>query len=194
MEKLFIATGNAHKITEFKEIFKTLGLEFDVVCPKDFNDDSEPNENGNSYAENSYIKAKYYYDKYKIPTIADDSGIEIDFYDGKPGIYSARFLPELNYKDKNNHILNEMRGSDNRGASFHCLATYIKDDVAKSYEGILYGHIADIQDGSKGFGYDPIFVAEGQTETNAVLGEEFKNKYSHRAIALGKWAKDLENK
>lgn len=194
MKKILVATGNPNKVIEFKEITDDLGLDIEYVCPKDFNDDSEPNENGNTYKENSYIKAKYYYDKYHLPTIADDSGIEIDFYDGKPGIHSARWMKELSYKDRNTKITEEMKNSSNRGASFHCAITYIENDIVKQYEGIVKGSIADSIKGDKGFGYDPIFITDGQTLSNGELGDDFKKKYSHRALALRKWAKDYEEK
>ena len=193
MEKILIATGNAHKVSEFSSILRNLGADVELVSPKDLGDDSEPVENGDSYAENSRIKASYYYEKYHMPTIADDSGIEIDFYDGEPGIYSARFLPEMNYKEKNEYITSQMKGSRNRGASFHCVVTFIKDGITKQYEGILYGKIAECPSGSEGFGYDPIFIPEGHDRTNADLGQEFKDGHSHRALALKKWVEDNES-
>lgn len=192
MKKIFIATGNAHKIEEFLDIFKTLNLDVELISPKDFNDTSEPVEDGKSYQENSYIKAKYFYDKYHYPTIADDSGVEIDFFDGKPGIYSARFLDGKPYSEKNDYITKQMEGSTNRGASFHCAVTYIENDVVKTYEGVVYGTIAPKPMGVEGFGYDPIFITNGYDKTNALMGQEFKNEHSHRAIALRKWAEDLE--
>lgn len=193
MEKILIATGNPHKVSEFKEILEVLDINVELVSPKDLGEYSEPVENGNSYAENSYIKAKYYYDLYHLPTLADDSGIEIDFYDGKPGIYSARFLSDLSYKDRNAHIINEMKDSDNRGAKFKCYVTYIKDDKVSNYEGIVEGSIAFDAKGDEGFGYDPIFIPKGESKSNAQLGQDYKNRYCHRAIALQKWAKDYEN-
>ena len=194
MKTIMIATGNPHKVKEFKEIFDVFELEINLVSPKDYNDDSEPIEDGNSYKENSLIKAKFFYDKYHIPTLADDSGIEIDFYDGKPGIYSARFLKDMSYEEKNIYITNEMKGSNNRGARFMCCVTYIENDEIYSFEGILNGTISDVPVGDEGFGYDPIFIPNGYNTTNAVLGQEFKNTHCHRAIALRKWADFFENK
>lgn len=192
MKKILIATGNPHKVKEFKEILEVLGINVELVSPKDLGEYSEPVENGTTYAENSLIKAKFYYNMYHLPTLADDSGIEIDFYDGKPGVFSARFLPDLSYKDKNDFIINELKDSDNRGAKFKCYVTYIENDVVKTYEGIVNGTIAKKQSGVEGFGYDPIFIPVGETKTNAELGQDYKNKYCHRAIALQKWAKDYE--
>lgn len=192
MKKIFIATGNTHKIEEFSDIFKTMNLDVELISPKDFNDNSEPVEDGKTYEENSYIKAKYWYDKYHYPTIADDSGVEIDFFDGKPGIYSARFLDGKSYREKNDYITCQMKGSTNRGASFHCAVTYIENDEVKTYKGIVYGTIADKPMGTEGFGYDPIFITNGYDKTNALMGQQFKNEHSHRAMALRKWAEDFE--
>lgn len=195
MEKILIATGNKHKVQEFKNILSNMNLDIDLVCPADFNDDSEPEENGKTYAENSYIKAKYYFDKYHLPTLADDSGIEIDFYNGAPGIYSARFLSGKSYREKNLYILEEMKNSTNRKAFFKCYVTYIDlDGKSETYEGIVEGNISKEISGVEGFGYDPIFIPVGETKTNAELGQEFKDKNSHRSIALRKWAKDFEKK
>lgn len=192
MKKILIATGNAHKIQEFKDILKYLNVEVELISPKDLGSYEEPIENGKTYEENSYIKAKFFYDKFHLPTIADDSGVEIDFYDGKPGIYSARFLGDMSYRDRNIYITNEMKGSENRGASFHCVITYIENDIVNYYKGTLYGKIANEPKGDEGFGYDPIFICNGFNSTNAQLGQDFKNHHSHRALALRKWAKDFE--
>ena len=193
MKKILIATGNPHKIKEFQEIFDVLGIEAELVSPKDLGEYTEPEENGSTYAQNSLIKAKYYYDLYHLPTIADDSGIEIDFYNGQPGIYSARFLSHLSANEKNEYIINEMKDSDNRGAKFNCYVTYIEDDNIKTYEGIVKGSIAKMINGVEGFGYDPIFIPEGETMSNAQLGQDYKNRHCHRALALQKWAKDYES-
>lgn len=192
MKTILIATGNAHKVQEFKDILDILNIDVKLISPKDFNDYSEPEENGSSYQENSYIKAKYYYDKYHYPTLADDSGVEIDFFGGKPGIYSARFLSDMSTKERNLYITDLMKDSKKRNASFHCVLTYIENDVVKTYEGILNGKIAQKPIGEEGFGYDPIFIADGFETTNAALGQDFKNRHSHRAMALRKWASDFE--
>ena len=188
MKKILIATSNAHKVKEVKDIFDSLNFDVELFTPKDLDpsNHNEPVEDGNSFKENSYIKAKFYYDLYHMPTIADDSGICIDFYDGKPGIYSARWLKELSYKEKNIKITNELRGSKNKGAQFVCGITYIDNEQTLYFEGILKGSIADKPCGEEGFGYDPIFIIDGQTKTTAQLGEDFKKYNSHRALALGK--------
>ena len=194
MKKILIATGNAHKVKEFEDIANANNLDVLFVCPRDFNDFDEPYENGNSYRENAYIKAKYYYDKYHLPTIADDSGIEIAFYDNKPGIYSSRWKNGMPYEERNKLICEEMKDSLDRSASFYSCIAYIENDVCKYYEGVLKGNIAFNPSGKEGFGYDPIFVPLGYYKTNAELGEDFKKEFSHRSIALRKWAEDFENK
>ncbi len=194
MKKILIATSNAHKVKEVKDIFDSLNFEVELITPKDLDpiNLNEPVEDGNSFKENSYIKAKYYYDLYHMPTIADDSGICIDFYDGKPGIYSARWLKELSYKEKNIKITEELKNSTNRGAQFVCGITYIDDSQSLYFEGVLKGSIADVPCGTEGFGYDPIFIIDGQSKTTAELGEEFKKYNSHRALALRKLVEYFE--
>ena len=194
MKKILIATSNAHKVKEVKDIFDSLNFDVELITPKDLdpNNKNEPVEDGDSFKENSYIKAKFYYDLYHIPTIADDSGICIDFYDGKPGIYSARWLKELSYKEKNEKITNDLKDSDNRGAQFVCGITYIDDDQTLYFEGVLKGSIANKPQGLEGFGYDPIFIIDGQSKTTAELGEDFKKYNSHRALALRKLVEYFE--
>lgn len=194
MEKILIATSNAHKVKEVKDIFDSLNFDVELITPKDLdpNNKNEPVEDGASFKENSYIKAKFYYDLYHMPTIADDSGICIDFYDGKPGIYSARWLSELSYKEKNEKITSDLKDSDNRGAQFVCGITYIDDNQTLYFEGVLKGSIANKPQGLEGFGYDPVFIIDGQSKTTAELGEDFKKYNSHRALALRKLVEYFE--
>lgn len=194
MKKILIATSNAHKVKEVKDIFDSLNFKVELITPRDLDPNlkDEPIEDGDSFKANSYIKAKFYYDLYHMPTIADDSGICIDFYDGKPGIYSARWLSNLSYKEKNEKITSELKGSNNRGGQFVCGITYIDNDETLYFEGVLNGSIADTPQGIEGFGYDPIFIIDGQTKTTAQLGEDFKKYNSHRALALRKLVEYFE--
>ena len=195
MKKILIATSNAHKAREVKDILNSLNFECELVTPKmlaNGKDIGEPVEDGNSFKENSFKKAKFYYDLFKMPTIADDSGLCIDFYNGGPGIYSARWLSELSYNEKNNKICTEMKGSNNRGAKFVCGITYIDESCEKYFEGVINGTIASLPMGNEGFGYDPIFVPNGENVSTAMLGEEYKKYNSHRALALRKMVEDFE--
>lgn len=188
MNKLFIASSNAHKIGEIDKILKQNGLNVELVCPKDFSCSGEPDENGKTFKENSEIKARFYFDQFNIPTLADDSGICIDHFNGMPGIYSARFYGDMDYKLKNEIVLKMMENVNDRGAQFVANICYIDEKGdAHHFEGINPGFIAFEQKGTDGFGYDPIFVIEEFNKTEAELGETYKNEYSHRAIALKKW-------
>lgn len=193
MDKLFIASNNSHKIGEIKDILLRNGVEIEIICPKYLNDTSEPEENGSSFKENAYIKAKYYFDKYHLPTIADDSGICIDAFNGGPGIHSARFLSEYDYVTKNNIILERMKDATNRKATFHDVICFINEiGEVNYYEGINEGEISYEQRGTEGFGYDPIFLIPEYNKTEAELGQSFKNEHSHRAKALKKWVIDAK--
>lgn len=185
MKKILLATSNAHKVEEFKEILKNFDLE--IVSLKDLNNTAEAVEDGTTFKENSIIKAKFYHDLYKIPTISDDSGVSIDFLDGAPGIYSARFLPELSYPEKHRYIIDKMKDEkENRGAHYTCVITYVDDDTCESFEGFLYGEVATEPKGDGGFGYDPMFYLSEYGMTLAELGTEKKNAISHRKEASDK--------
>ena len=192
MKELFIATNNPHKTEEIKEILKSRNFNVDLLCPKDFNDRSEPVEDGNSYKENAYIKAKYYYDKYHYPTLADDSGISIRYLNYEPNIHSARFLETDDYIEKNNKILDLMRGVKDRYAAFECCLCFIDENKAHYFEGINEGEISLEPKGDEGFGYDTIFLIPKYNKTEAELGNDYKNANSHRAKALRKWVEYLE--
>lgn len=195
MRKIFIASNNAHKIEEIDEILKMNDVHIELICPKDMEHFDEPIEDGDSFEENAYIKAKYYHDLFGFPTIADDSGICIDYFGGKPGIHSARFLPNMNYKEKCAYIVDVMKGVSQRGARFvDCLCFIDKNNEVHYYKGVNEGQIAQAPAGEKGFGYDPIFLIPEYNKTEAELGEEYKNVYSHRAKALKEWIIDAKDK
>ena len=196
MKKLFIASNNAHKIEEIKDILRRNNIDdIQILCPKDFNDKQEPVEDGNTFAENALIKAKFYYDLHQLPTLADDSGICIDFLDGGPGIHSARYLPDMDYDQKCDYIIDLLGDSDNRGAQFvDCMCFIDKDGNIYEYEGINAGTIAYKKAGHEGFGYDPIFIIPEFNKTEAELGADYKDEHSHRAKALKKWIIDAKEK
>ena len=193
MEKLFVATSNAHKLEEIAKILKLYGIERDLVCPKTFNDNDEPIEDGKTFKDNALIKARYWFNKYKIPTIADDSGITIKFFNDFPGIYSARFMQNSSYYEKNSWILQGMQGVEERDAAFHCVIAYITDNEEKTFEDILPGQIAMSIAGENGFGYDPIFFLPELNKTTSELSPDEKNRLSHRSIALQKWGEYVKN-
>ena len=183
MEKLFVATSNAHKLEEIREILKLYGIERELVCPASFDDHDEPIEDGKSFKDNALIKARYWFNKYHLPTIADDSGLTIHFFNEFPGIYSARFMQNYSYFEKNSWILKGMKNESDREAKFHCVIAYINENTEECFEGILQGEIADSIKGEHGFGYDPIFMPEGHAQTFAEMSAHEKNTISHRRRA-----------
>lgn len=195
MKKLFVGTNNKGKLKEIKAILKEFNVDLDLVTPADIDLKEEPIENGSTFEENAIIKAKFYHEKSNLATIADDSGLCIDALNGFPGIYSARFLEHLSYKEKNDVVLKILNNNSNRNASFHCSLAYIDEfNNLKTYEGIIEGNIATSQRGENGFGYDPIFCYGENNLTNAELPEGKKNEFSHRYQVLKKWIKDVYEK
>lgn len=195
MNRIFVATNNAHKLSEINDILLTFGINVSLLSPKDFNLNEEPIEDGLSFEENALIKARYYYNLVHLPTIADDSGISIEYFNNHPGIHSARFLGNTSYNQKLNHILKLMNGVENRKAHFNCVLAYIDEKGnQKTYSGQIDGNISDSIRGTNGFGYDPIFCYGKNNMTNAELPIGSKNEFSHRYIVLKKWAQDVKNK
>ena len=194
MKEIFIASNNAHKISEIKEILIENNLDIKVLCPNDFNDHDEPVEDGFSYEENAYIKAKYYYDKYHYPTLADDSGISIKYFNDLPNIHSSRFLGNMDYKQRNQLIVDIMKDVKDRSAHYSCVMCFISDGQVYYFDGYMYGEIAtEVREGPYGFGYDPIFYLKEYGKTNAEL-KDVKNHIGHRHNALIKWVDFLHEK
>lgn len=189
MRKILIATGNKHKFNEFKELFKQFDIE--LLSLKDFNDHDEVVEDGEDFKANALIKARYYYRKYNIPTLADDSGISIEYFNDFPGVKSARFLNHLNYPLKNELICQIMKDVNNRHAYYTCVLAYI-DEKEILFDAKMNGNIALKPSGIEGFGYDPIFIPDNYSESIAVLGDDIKAKISHRKKALDKLVKYFE--
>ena len=181
--KIVLASSNKHKVQEINDIVSSCGLsgkvEF-ILPPKDF----DPIENGTSFEENSYIKAKEAWKLSHTWVLADDSGLCIDALGGKPGIYSARYAETPQKRIE--RVLNELNGEKNRDAHFSCAMTLInpQGEVEYKYQGICEGSITEDVRGTNGFGYDPIFLVNGGTRTMAELSEEEKNQVSHRSDAL----------
>jgi len=193
MRKLFIATKNQGKITEIKQALQGLDIEF--LSYKDFPDLKEPLEDGSSFEENALKKAGQIYEQVKILTLADDSGLEVDCLDGRPGIYSARYAGEnANDKQNCNKLLAEMKDVEDtkRKARFKCvLALYNGVIHNKTFTGICEGTITKKMRGSRGFGYDPLFIPDGYYSTFAELELQVKNQISHRGKALAELRKYL---
>lgn len=181
--KIFIASHNKNKIKEIKEILNLANIE--LVCPNDFDDFDDVEETGNNFKENAYIKAKYYFDKYHLPTISDDSGLCIDCLDGKPGIYSARYGGN-DYVSVCNEFIKNCDQANNRKAYFNCTICFINNTSINYFEGIVNGEISHELKGDNGFGYDPIFYIKELGLTMAEMDSDTKNHYSHRYEAFKK--------
>lgn len=183
---IWVATQNAHKVQEISAILSPINVKSFL----DLENAPEVEENGNSYAENATIKAKALYDIVHEPVFADDSGLEVDALDGKPGIHSARFSgPDTNHARNVAKMLDVMKDvpDGKRTARFRCCIIYI-DAEGESHEfnGTLEGSIAHECHGEGGFGYDPIFFLPERNCTIAELSGSEKNTISHRAFALEK--------
>ncbi len=183
--KLVIATNNQGKVREIKEMLEPIGYE--PVSLKDAGIEIEVVEDGETFAENAHKKAKAVYDICRCPVVADDSGLEVDFLGGAPGIYSARYAGEdATDEQRIQKILDELDGVDKsmRTARFVCsLYCIIDDDTEYSVRGTLEGFIGTEPLGHNGFGYDPIFMVDEDTSV-AMLSSEEKNRISHRASAI----------
>ena len=194
-EKVIFATGNAGKIREAGEILRELDME--VISMKEAGVWVEPEENGTTYAENALIKARAVAALTKDAIIlADDSGLEIDYLNKEPGIYSARYLGEdTSYRIKNKNLIDRLNGveDEKRTARFVCaIAAVLPGGREFSTLGIVEGRIGYEEKGENGFGYDPIFYVPEFGKTTAELSEEEKNAISHRGRALRAMAEKLK--
>ena len=187
MKKIIVATGNEGKMDEIRQILQGENIQF--VSLKDENlQDVEIIENGSTFEENAIIKARTISDLTGQMVLADDSGLEVDYLHGEPGIYSARYLGEdTSYDIKNNHIIDLLAGvpDDQRTARFVCaIACAFPDGRTITVRGVIEGRIGYEQKGENGFGYDPIFYVPEYGCTTASMSSETKNAISHRGKAL----------
>ena len=179
---LVFATNNIHKIREVKDIVSDgipiVGLS-DIQCLNDIPETADTLEG------NALLKARYVKDKYGYDCFADDTGLEVNALGGAPGVYSARFAGLAHDSQANmQKLLQQMKGLSNRKARFRTVIAFIQGDKEHLFEGIIDGHITESPHGTNGFGYDPVFVPDGYTETFAELSETTKNTISHRAKAV----------
>ena len=184
MKEIVMATNNAGKVKEMQALFDELGIK--VLALKDvFSEPIDVEENGTTFEENAIIKAETICKMINQVVIADDSGIEIDAMDKKPGVESARFLGhDTSYDYKNNYILNLLKDATNRSARYVCaMAMAIPGHDTIVFRETMEGEIAYEPKGENGFGYDPIFFFPPTNKTGAEMSLEEKNQYSHRAKA-----------
>lgn len=182
--KLVIATRNRHKLEEIHAIFDFQGLE--VCSAFDFPDIPDVVEDGDTLEVNAIKKASEICQATGLPALADDSGLEVEVLNGEPGVYSARWSGEgCTYADNNAKLLRELAGKKNRRARFRTvIALALPGERPLTVEGSVQGSIIEELRGDQGFGYDPLFMPDGYSQTFAELPAEVKNRISHRARAL----------
>lgn len=190
MRKKFVfATNNAHKLEEVTAI---LGDRVEVLSMKDIDCHADIPETADTLEGNARLKAEYIYNNYQLDCFADDTGLEVEALNGAPGVYSARYAGDAHNSEANmKKLLQDMEGIENRRAQFRTVFALIIDGKQHLFEGIVKGEITKNRRGTSGFGYDPIFIPEGYTQTYAEMGNELKNKISHRALATNKLCKFL---
>lgn len=179
MNKLVMATNNANKLREAREILSPLGIQ--VLSQQEAGVSCDPDENGSTFAENAMIKARAVYEACGLPVIADDSGLCVDALGGRPGVHSARYAPKGQECAKLLSELENIPGNE-RTARFVCNVVLMTDSGSAVFEGRCEGSIGYEQRGSNGFGYDPVFMVGDRTM--AELSADEKNNISHRGAAL----------
>lgn len=186
MVKIIFATGNKGKVSEIREILKDLDAE--VLTMKEAGIDIDVDENGTTYEENALIKARAVMEASGCLTLADDSGLEIDYLGKEPGIHSARYMGhDTSYDIKNQSFLDKLEGvpDEKRTARFVCaIAAVFPDGKEEVVRATMEGRIAHEIAGGNGFGYDPVFYLPERGCTSAEISPEEKNEISHRGKAL----------
>ena len=195
MKKLILASNNAKKLNELKAILSDMDLE--ILSQREAGCDFEVDETGTTFAENAYLKAKAVFDATGEAAVADDSGLMVEALDGEPGVYSARYAPgghDASDEEKYMYLLSKLEGVTDRRAKFvSSICCLLPDGAEIRTEGECPGQILTEPHGEGGFGYDPVFMPDGYDESMAVLGQETKNRISHRARALAKFKTELRN-
>ena len=205
MKTLVFASNNAHKLEEIRAI---LGNQYEIKSLKDIGCDADIPETGTTFRENAMQKARYVKEHYGLDCFADDSGLQVEALDGEPGVYSAR------YAERNGHCINGDKDNANMDVLLAKLRSIPSSPIEKNnpssekgwkacfrtsvallynneeyyFDGIVNGHIISEKRGNEGFGYDPLFIPEGYTETFAQLANGMKNSISHRARAVAQLA------
>jgi len=190
IEELLFATNNQHKLKEIREI---IGQTFRIISLKDVGFTGDVPETQETIEGNARQKARFIFEKTGRPCFADDTGLEIDALDGRPGVYSARYAGEgCRFEDNIVKILTELQGVTSRKARFRCVVCLIIDNQEHLFEGKVEGTILADKRGSDGFGYDPVFLPDGETSTFAEMPPYLKNGISHRGKAVNKMVRFVQ--
>lgn len=183
-KKLVFATNNKHKLFEVRTLLKG---EYEIVGLSDIGCTEDIAETSHSLEGNASLKSAYVFKNFNINCFADDTGLEIEALDGKPGVFSARYAgKDHDFEANLQKVLTELKDKQNRKARFRTSVSLILDGKEYFFEGIVNGVITNDKRGTDGFGYDPIFLPEGYDQTFAEMDLDLKNKISHRGIAVKK--------
>ena len=181
MKQLVFATNNKNKLREMREIMDGL---FEVLSLDDIGCHEEIVEDADTIQGNAKIKADYVTNRFHLDCFADDTGLEVEALGGAPGVYSARYAGEhCSYQDNVDKLLEALKGAENRKAAFRTVIALNYEGGSYCFEGRCDGCIVEVQRGTDGFGYDPVFQPDGFDETFAEMGHEAKNAISHRGRA-----------
>lgn len=176
--KLVFATNNRHKLDEVRAI---VGDRVEVLSLNDIGCYDDIPETADTLQGNALIKARYIYEKFGVDCFADDTGLEVEALDGAPGVYSARYAgKECDSEANMQKLLQNLTGKSNRNAQFRTVIALIIKGEEKLFNGIVKGTITEEKRGDSGFGYDPVFIPEGFSESFAQMSGEMKNSISHR--------------
>ncbi len=182
--QICFASHNQHKIKELRYL---AGVNTEILSLEDIGLTEEIEETGSTLRENALIKANYVYKNYSIPCFADDTGLEVAYLDGAPGVYSARFAGEPPNNDRNiDKLLTLLVGQQNRDALFKTVIALVGEGLEEYFEGTVNGKITDQIKGADGFGYDAVFLPNNFDRTFAEMTMAEKNLISHRGVAVKK--------
>jgi XTP/dITP diphosphohydrolase len=193
MDTIVLASRNEHKIEELRATLAPLGIE--LKSTYDFPALEEVEEDADTLEGNALKKARYVHNETGLPAVSDDTGLEVDALNGRPGVYSARYAGEnASYQENVEKLLEELSGvpMERRGAQFRTVAALVTEEGFYTFEGVCRGTIRTKEQGSGGFGYDPVFVPASYKKTFAELDPKIKNKISHRGKAIQKFYEWIE--
>ncbi len=184
MKRIVFATNNLHKLSEVRAL---IGNIFEIVSLRDIGFYGDIPETGATLAENASQKSHFIFERYGLNCFADDTGLEVDALDGEPGVYSARYAGKhASYVENVSKLLDALADEKNRKACFKTVVSLILDGKEFQFEGRVDGLILEQRAGNSGFGYDPVFLPDGYTESFAEISPELKNRISHRGKAMQK--------
>jgi len=187
--KIVFATNNPNKLAEIRN---ALGDDFELVSLKDIGFEGEIPETGRTLEANALQKANYIFDRYQIPVFADDTGLEVTALNGLPGVDTAHYSGSRDADANMQKLLSELRFQKDRSAKFRTVIAFVTEEDKNLFSGEVKGQIAEAKSGAEGFGYDPIFMPEGESRTFAEMTMDEKKQKNHRVRALKKFTDYLK--